>query len=206
MAAELTEPKALTGIVFVEEQARRTVAAAYPHTALSLSYLSHLGQFADHPGYDPRRTFTLTNTDDIPWLGELLDAFPDVTFSVAALTLMSDKLHALGRAHANLALTPVITHTGIREELGRASVYLDINTGAHVLDVVKAAYYLDLVVLTAARYAKAPGHSLIFPTAADLVTRLRAVLASPRGRSAALTDLHTQHGPLSTSKDYHRLL
>lgn len=205
MATELERPKALVRIVFFDERLRQKVAARHPGTALDLTYLSHLGQFADKHGYDPRRAFTLTNSDEIPGLVELLEAFPDVTFSVAALTLMSEKLHGLRRRYANLVLTPTINHKGIREELDKASVYLDINAGGHVLDVVKAAYYLDLVVLALAPHAKAPGYSLTVPTVEELKTHLFAAISSEQGRALALDELHGQHGPPSSPADYRAL-
>lgn len=206
MALELEQPVALTRIVFCDERVRQEVAARYPETALDLAYLSHIGQFADKHGFDLRRAFTLTNTDEIPGLVELLESFPDVTFSVAALTLMSEKLHDLGRRYANLTLIPTINHKRIREELDKASVYLDINAGTHVLEVVKAAYYLNLVVFALAPHAKAPDYSRAFSTMEDLKAHLSTVIASPQDRTRALDELHTQRGPLSTPADYRRLL
>lgn len=205
MATELERPQALVRIVFFDERLRQKVAARHPQTALDLTYLSHLGQFADKHDYDSKRAFTLTNTDEIPGLAELLEAFPDVTFSVAALTLMSEKLHGLRRKYANLVLTPTISHKGIGEELDRASVYLDINAGAHVLDVVKAAYYLNLVVLAPAPHAKAPDYSLTVPTVEELKAHLSAVISSAQGRARALEELHRLHGPPSSPADYRAL-
>lgn len=205
LATELARPKALARVVFCDERIRQRVAARYPSTALDLAYLSHLGQFADKQGYDPRRAFTLTGTDQLPGLAELLDAFPDVTFSVAAQTLMSQQLHDLARSHPNLTLTPSANHRTIREELDKASVYLDLNAGTHVLDVVRAAYHLNLVVLALTPHAKAPDHTTTFPTVEDLKAYLSAVTASPQGRAKALDELHRRRGPLSTPADYQRL-
>jgi accessory Sec system glycosyltransferase GtfB len=206
MATELQQPKALARIVFFDERLRRKVAAQCPETPLHLEYLSHLDQFAAHESFDPKRVFTLTNSDDLAGLPELLEAFPDLTFSVAALTLMSERLHELGGRHSNLVLTPSITHHRIRDELEKASVYLDINAGGHVLDVVKAAYYLDLVVMALAGRAKAPDFSLTFATPSELRARLDAATGSSEGRKAALAALHEQHGLLSSVDDYRRLL
>ena len=205
MAMELEQPKALARIVFCDERLREKVATRHPGTLLELAYLSHLDQFAEKRDYDARRAFTLTNTDEIPGLEMLLGAFPDVTFSVAALTLMSERLHELARRHPNLTLIPGISHRRIGEELDRASVYLDIDAGPHVLDVVKAAYYLDLVVLAVAERAKAPDHELTFPTIESLREELSAVIASPQGRARALDELHRRRGPQSTREDYRRL-
>ncbi|MCL2849311.1 MAG: hypothetical protein FWE61_04615 [Micrococcales bacterium] len=204
MATELDQPTALERIVFCDEHLRTKVAAAHRHTTVDLAYLSHLGQFADTHG-DLARTFTLTSTDEIPWLVDLLDALPDVTFCVAALTLMSDKLHDLARTHPNLTLVPTITHAQIRDELERASVYLDIDAGTHVRDVVKAAYHLNLLVLASAAHAKSPDHSRTFSTSQDLASLLSAVTTSEQARTTALDDLHTQHGPQSTPADYHQV-
>jgi hypothetical protein len=203
---ELEQPKALRRILFCDERLRQKVAARYPHTPLVLAYLSHLSQFADKQAYDPRRAFTLTHTDEVPGLVELLEAFPDVTFSIAALTLMSDKLHALGRKYTNLALIPTVNHKGISEELDKASVYLDINAGPHVLDVVKAAYYLNLVVFALTPHAKAPDYSLVFSSTEELKAHLSAVLTSSQNRTRALDELHNQHGPRSAPADYRGLL
>lgn len=205
MATELEQPGALERIVFCDERLRQKVAAQYPRTALDLTYLSHLGQFADKRGYDLSRAFTLTSTDEIPGLAGLLEAFPDVTFSVAALTLMSEQLHGLGRRYANLILIPTINRRRIGEELDKASVYLDINAGPHVLDVVQAAYYLNLVVLAVSPCAKAPDYSRVFPTVAELKAHLSAVITSSQERARALDELHRQHGPLSTPADYRRI-
>ena len=206
MVTELEQPRALERIVFLDERQRRRVAEQHPGTPVDLAYLSHLGQFEERAGYDPRRAFTLTNTDQLPALEGLLAAFPDVTFAVAALTQMSELLHGLARRFPNLTLLPSATHAQIREELDRASVYLDINAGVHVLDVVQAAYHLDLVVLAVTPYVKAPDCATVLATAEHLTAALAAVLASPEDRARALDALHTQRGPLSGPDDYRRLL
>ncbi|GAB3922927.1 hypothetical protein GCM10027613_32520 [Microlunatus endophyticus] len=206
MVTELEQPTALTRIVFCDQRLLRKVVSQHPDTAVELTYLSHLGQFADKEGYHLRRAFTLTNSDEIPALVDLLETFPEVTFSVAALTLMSQRLHELAARYANLTLTPTINLRGLSEELDKASVYLDINAGSQVLDVVRAAYYLDLVVLALTPYAKAPDYSLTFSTVEELKEQLAAVITDPAGRSRALDALHTQHGPRSTPADYRRLL
>lgn len=206
MDTELEHPRALERIVFSDERLYRKVVAGYPDTRLQLGYLSHLAQFADKQGFEPKRVFTLTSSDDVLGLEQLLGAFPDVTFSVAALTLMSDKLEALGRRYPNLTLTPSINHSGIRAELDKASVYLDTNAGGQVLDVVKAAFYLNLVVLAVASRAKAPDHERTFPTIDDLAGYLATVVESEAGRSEALEELHVQRGPQSSIADYERVL
>ncbi|AYG05164.1 hypothetical protein [Gryllotalpicola protaetiae] len=206
MATELADPRSLERIVFSDERMLQRVSARHPETPVELVYLSQLGRFADRQGFELKRTFTLTNSDELPGLAELLEAFPEITFSVAALTLMSDKLHDLGRRYPNLTLTPGINQRRIREEFERASVYLDLNAGSHVLDVVKAAYHLNLVVLALRPNAKAPEHSLVVSSINELRAELDAATATPRSRNAVLARLHTQRGPQSTAEEYLRVL
>jgi len=206
MALELEEPKALRRIVFEDERLLRKVADAYPDTAVELIYLSPLRQFAERTGVDLGRCFTLTATDEMPGLDVLLERFPHVTFSVAALTQMSARLYDLARRFPNLRLTPTITHAGIAAELAQASVYLDIDAGPQVLGVVGTAYHLNLVVLAPAERAKAPDCSLTCASVEALVARLGAVTSSEEGRAEALAALHTLRGPLSTAEDYRRVL
>ncbi|MCL1899332.1 MAG: hypothetical protein FWG11_02220 [Promicromonosporaceae bacterium] len=206
MAMELESPRALRRIVFSDEAVLAKVRAAFPATAVELAYLSPLEQFLEHRDYDPRRAFTLTMTDDLPALPGLLAALPEVTFVVAAPTLMSDRLHHLAREHRNLELLPTASQQEILAELRRASVYLDVNAGPHVSDVVTTAYHLGLVVLADAAQAKDPASSLSCAERAALAGRLREVTGSRAGRAAALAELQTQAGPQSTVDDYRRLL
>lgn len=205
MATELGEPKALERIVFPSEHIQRKVAERHPNSALELAYLSHIGQFAEHSGAEPARAFTLTSSDTMPMLQPLLEAFPHVTFSVAALTLMSDTLHAMARHYPNLEITPRITHAGIRDELARAATYLDINRGGHVLNVVKAAYYLGLVVLADDAVAKARDQALVVGSVEDMSARFTEATGSDEDRRRLLDTLHTKNGPLSTPEDYRRV-
>lgn len=206
MVTELADPRALTAIAFADERHRRRIAAEFPHTPLRLEHLTPLDQFAAHPDPGARATFTLTGTDDLPGLPELLAAFPDVTFTVAALTQMSDKLHALARAHPHLRLLPTITHAALTHELARAAVYLDLNAGPQVLDAADAAYYLNLVVLALAPHAKVPEHALVAGSVPELVSWLGGALSGPAGRARALDALHGQQGRLSTGADWRRVL
>ena len=206
MVRELERPRALTRIVFGDEGVRRKVADRHPGSAVRLDYLSPLGQFAPHVGYESRRVCILTHSDVIPGLVDLVEALPEVTFTVMAVTLMSEKLHALGRRYANLELIPTASRRRIQEELGRSSVYLDINAGGEVLDVVSAAYASGLVVLAHAPHAKSREHAVVCASVGDVRERLTAIIASPEGREAALRELRLQRGPLSTPGDYRRLL
>ncbi|MDR0482452.1 MAG: hypothetical protein LBH13_04745 [Cellulomonadaceae bacterium] len=206
MTLELAEPLALKRIVFADKAVLDRVRAEFPDTPVELEYLSPLDQFPEQPPGDAHRAFTLTTTDSLPILPELLAEFPQVTFVVAAPTLMSDKLHNLAKAHSNLELLPTASQKEVLEELQRAGVYLDINAGIHVSDVVPTAYHMSRVVLAQAPYVKDPAASVTCTNAAELKSLLRQVTSSPSARAEVLAALHTQHGPLSTPTNYLRVL
>jgi len=206
LAAELSAPVALERVVFGTEALLHEARTRHPESAVEFSYLSQLDRFAEKPRFDPTRTFTLTSTDRLPGLERLLAALPHVTFVVAATTTMSERLHALGRRFSNLRLMPGITHAEIREQLEQASIYLDINTGPHVLEVVRAAFHLNLLVLALDDRAKAPDYSLSFADVPALREALAAISREPLERSRALEALHRRNGPQSTPGDYRHLL
>ena len=205
MTEELLRQKALTDIVFFNKDYLEKARADYPSAQQKLSYLSHIGQFAEKHYYDKKRVFILTSSDQIHGIEKLLGAFPELTFSVAALTQMSGKLHGLGSEYPNLVLTPNTNQKEIREEIKKASVYLDINGGGHVLDVVKDAYYGNLLVLALAPFAKAPDYSLNYSSDDELMEVLSAAVNRDDERDKLIKELHEKQGPLSTAEDYRKL-
>ena len=202
MDTELKEPVALTQIIFHDVSQLHKVRSLYPSTSVHLAYLSHLDRFQESHDYSMRRAFILTNTDDIPGLEHILSSLPDLTVCVAALTTMSDKLMKLSGQYSNLHLRPVINRSGITEELRKASIYLDINAGHHVYNIVKAAYHLNLLTLATQAQAKEPQLELLAPTIDELLTWLKQAVSSTDARSQLVHALHTQAGPQSTVADY----
>lgn len=206
MATELEDPVALTRIICSDDRVRRRILAQHLDSNVEVCYLSQLNTFADGPLRELARAFTLTNTDELPGIETLLSAFPQVTFVVAALTAMSDKLHALARRHPNLTLIPAATHSEIAAELEQAALYLDVNAGAEVLDVVAAAYHLNLLVLAHAPHAKHPDLSWMCRDLAELKESIAFAVADAETREDMLSELHRKRGPRSTAEDYARML
>ena len=202
MDIELKDPIALRQIIFHDYSQLKSITKQYPSTNIKFSYLSHLNRFQEHDNYQSLRTFTLTHTDNLPGLEQILQSFPNLSVCVGALTTMSDKLLQLSQQFPNLHLRPVINRTGIKEELSRASIYLDINEGQHVYDIVKAAYHLNLLVLAIDTHAKEPEYELTVSSINDLLLLLQQATSSIDARSHLMTTLHQITGPQSTSLDY----
>lgn len=205
LAAELESPVALSRVICTDERVRRRLVAQHAQTRVTVAYLSQLSTFVDGPLRELTRAFTLTQTDELPGLETLLTCFPHVTFVVAALTAMSEKLHNLARTYPNLILIPAATHAEIAAELEQAALYLDVNAGPEVLDVVTAAYHLNLLVIAAAAHAKAPDLSWVCRDLAELKESVSFAVADAETRDDMLLELHRKRGELSTPADYMRV-
>lgn len=95
----------------------------------------------------------VTASDSLEGLEELLTNLGEYTFNVVAKTLMSNKLHSLGERYRNLKLFPSQADSKISEFISNSGIYLDINNGTKIPDVIeqvlangKLIYSLDSTV------------------------------------------------------------
>ncbi|WP_229676524.1 glycosyltransferase [Streptococcus himalayensis] len=97
--------------------------------------------------YSQQKCFVLTNSDNIEKLEELIQAFPNLQFMIAARTIMSPKLLNLA-AYPNVFVYPNILPFQIEELLDQTSIYLDINHYSEVDSIVERAYQKGKKILT----------------------------------------------------------
>lgn len=89
----------------------------------------HVGEFELISPLDKEFScLTLTNTQDLEGIEELLTALPDVIFHIAAWTDMGEKLKRLA-SYDNVRLYPQIVPPVLENLKNLASIYLDINHG-----------------------------------------------------------------------------
>ena len=87
----------------------------------------HLGEFELLPLLDREFScLTLTNSQDLEGIEELVTALPDVVFHIAAWTDMGDKLKKLA-VHDNVRLHPQIVPPVLDNLKSSVDLYLDIN-------------------------------------------------------------------------------
>ncbi|WP_239734821.1 accessory Sec system glycosylation chaperone GtfB [Mammaliicoccus sp. G-M28] len=89
---------------------------------------------------------TLTNSDQIPNLEDLVNSLPQYQFHIVALTEMSQKLTKLN-SNDNVTLFPNAPKDKIISLYNKCDIYLDINKGNEILDAVKAAFDYQLLIL-----------------------------------------------------------
>lgn len=91
-------------------------------------------------------SFTLTDTDNLLNFEELLKAAPDITFNVAALTNMSNKLLGLLK-YPNVILYPNANQARLNLLWQGADIYLDINVGIEVDRASQRAFENNMLIL-----------------------------------------------------------
>ena len=93
-----------------------------------------------------RDTLILTNSDQIEQVEAIVEALPDVTFRIAAVTEMSSKLLDMLR-YPNVVLYQNASPQKIQELYQLSDIYLDINHSNELLQAVRQAFEHNLLIL-----------------------------------------------------------
>lgn len=92
------------------------------------------------------RVLTLTNSDQLPHISDIIEENPHLEFHIAALTEMSNVLLSL-KQYDNVRLYPGAKKQKLVNLYKMCDVYLDINKGNEIMDSVRAAFDYKLLVL-----------------------------------------------------------
>ena len=205
MKNELERAVTLNRIIFAEEKQLKQVKSSFPATSISLGYLSAIGEFKRANQYRPQ-AFILTNSDNIYGLKDILENFPELQITVAAYTNMSTKLLHLEEAFPNIQLIPSINEERLRLELEKADIYLDINRGLKVGEILKWAYEQNMLIFSYKEVAQPEVHGLVFEEVRDLCNHLSYILTDRTNWQKLLIKMVEKKGALSTIEDYQNLL
>lgn len=96
--------------------------------------------------FGKREAFIITETDQIEYIEQLINDFPEITFHIAASTIMSDKLTKLD-INNNVELYPCISEQKRKELFERCDVYLDINHYRELYNAVNQALINNMLIL-----------------------------------------------------------
>lgn len=109
---------------------------------------NYLGMIYPHPrGNELRaRALIFTNSDQILHLEELVKLLPNVHFTVAAVTEMSNRLLNFGR-YENVTLYPRVSDDRAKKLVKNNDIYLDINEGNEIVDAVRGAFEQNMLIL-----------------------------------------------------------
>ena len=96
--------------------------------------------------YGKKEAFIITETDQLEYIEQLINDFPEITFHIAASTIMSDKLTKLD-INNNVELYPCISEQKIEELFERCDIYLDINHYRELYNAVNQALINNMLIL-----------------------------------------------------------
>lgn len=88
--------------------------------------------------FGKKEALTITESDQLEYIEQLINDFPEITFHIAASTIMSDKLTRLD-INNNVELYPCITEQKRKELFERCDIYLDINHYRELYNAVNEA-------------------------------------------------------------------
>lgn len=108
----------------------------------------HIGEFELTSSLDKEFScLTLTNSQDLEGIEELVTALPDVVFHIAAWTDMGDKLTKLA-VYDNVRLHPQIVPPVLEKLKRKTDIYLDIHQGLEVDSILKDVGKLGIPILS----------------------------------------------------------
>ncbi|CVV45331.1 glycosyl transferase [Streptococcus pneumoniae] len=108
----------------------------------------HMGEFELISPLDKEFScLTLTNSQDLEGIEELVTALPEVVFHIAAWTDMGPMLQELAKKYKNVKLYPEVKSDQFEELKSQMDVYLDINLHNSTSEVVKEISSLNKPML-----------------------------------------------------------
>lgn len=174
---------------------------------------NYLGMIYIHPRGNSLRpqALTLTNSDQLERLEQLTQLMPNVTFNIAAVTEMSDKLMAFGNQD-NVNLYPTVNGTILKHLLDECDLYFDINHQDEILDAVRGAFEQNMLILSFADILHEPKFTnpqMIFESsdagAQAMAKSALSALVKPN-LMGELVDGQRSHAGDVWPKDYHQIL
>lgn len=139
-----------------------------------------------------REVLICTNSDRIAELDKIVEALPEVHFSIAALTEMSSKLLSMDR-YSNVSLYPGVKMKVLDELFMKADFYLDINHESEIVSAVEKAFlhnHLIFAFRETMHNAFYVAQEHVFTT--DKANELILVLKSVMGNTALLNEYLTR--------------
>ncbi|HHU6751664.1 TPA: accessory Sec system glycosylation chaperone GtfB [Staphylococcus pseudintermedius] len=157
-----------------------------------LSYSGYLYQYQSKNQYSAN-ILTMTNSDQIENLVEIIEACPFATFHIGAITEMSTVLTSLD-AYSNVRLYETIEMETVDKLYHKCDIYLDINEGGEIVNAVRRAFDFDMLIMGYEDTA----HNRVYTAPENLFTK--ADHAS--GLIQAIKDVHLKKRYFKIRKTY----
>ena len=162
-----------------EEAYRKLLALGAPSE--KLRRLGFIYPFAKE-NRGQKEVLICTNSDNIAQLDKIVEALPELHFSIAAITEMSSKLMSMDK-YSNVSLYPGVKMKVLDELFMKADFYLDINYESEIVSAVEKAFLHNQLIFAfkeTLHNASYVAKEHIYPAdkANELILALKAVMGS----------------------------
>jgi accessory Sec system glycosyltransferase GtfB len=186
-------------ILFENAKEQAKVDQMATEKQVTLDYLGAIENFKREISFRPK-LLTITRSDQILY-DEAISQLTDYQWTIAAPSEVSEKLRNFANQHDNVHVLEAIPLSDIDKLLDEHDIYLDLNKGNDVDNVVRRAYLEGLLVIGDKSVVKNPGYELILENEKEITD----VLKRP-DKEVALRVLREKRGKPATVADYQRLL
>lgn len=168
------------------ERARALVPKEQAHKLIPLGYIYPFAR----DNFIRKDALIATNSDQIAQLETIVEALPEVTFRIAAVTEMSPKLLSMLR-YPNVVLYQNASQQKLTELYAQADIYLDINYANELQGAVRRAFENNMLILAFQETAHnltytAPAHRYSLEQTEQLIDQIREATSDAKGMQAAL--------------------
>lgn len=126
------------GRIMVQNKAAYKNLIALGASAEVVRQLGYIYPFKKQNNHNPE-VLICTNSDRIAHIKKIVEAFPEMHFTIAAITEMSSKLMSMD-SYANVSLYPGVKMNILDELFESADFYLDINHESEIVSAVQKAF------------------------------------------------------------------
>ena len=203
---QLENPLALRRVIFESEQQKERLEYLFPEPQhITYHYLGAIERFSRRHTFS-KKAFTLTKSDEIFYLEELAQMYPQLHWTIAAPTKVSDKLTKIGTDHQNIHICPQVTSEQIEELLLKHDWYFDFNKGPEVANIINKAYLQNYLIFTKKELSKNFRYGIEVDDAGVWQEVIGECLNNRSKELELLNELHKKNGLPGTSKMYRKLL
>lgn len=189
-----------TRILFENEKELKKVQKMAESCKIDLAYLGAIEYFRRKNTFRSR-LLTLTRSDQILYDEAIASQFPDLKWTIAAPSDISEKLRQFGERHPNVTVLEQIKPDSIDALLADHDIYLDLNRGNEVDSVVQRAYLEGMITMTDQKVCKNPFYELVLVKEDEILAAL-----ARKDKAFILNALHQKKGKLTTPTDWRTYL
>lgn len=175
-------PTTMKIVVQDRSEYERLLAQVPSSSGVKLSYLGYVYSFSREAKMEPHLLIH-TNSDQLDKIQDLIQGLSEIHFHISARTEMSNKLVSLEN-FSNVSLYPNVTTEELQTLVSESSIYLDVNHGGELDNIVRQSFDSNLLLFAFAQTLHnprfiSPSHVFDNENVSLLIEKIKTVRANP---------------------------